>query len=101
MQPVDIQPIGNDLAIKWDDATEDFLDLKKVRISCPCASCRGETDVMGNVHKGPKQKLAANSTQLLRIVRVGGYAVQLFWGDGHSTGIYSWDLLKKLSSESN
>ena len=101
MQPVDIQPIGNELAIKWNDATEDFLDLKNIRVSCPCASCRGETDVMGNIHKGPKQELAENSTQLLQIVQVGGYAVQLFWGDGHSTGIYSWDLLKKLSSNSN
>ena len=31
---------------------------------------------------------------------VGRYAVQIGWSDGHSTGIYSWDLLLKLEAES-
>lgn len=25
---------------------------------------------------------------------VGSYALQFFWSDGHSTGIYSWDWLR-------
>jgi len=28
-------------------------------------------------------------------VAVGAYAVQFVWDDGHSTGIYSWDLLRE------
>jgi hypothetical protein len=29
MRPLDIQPIGNELAIKWDDAGESFIPLEK------------------------------------------------------------------------
>jgi DUF971 family protein len=28
---------------------------------------------------------------------VGGYAWQPTWGDGHRTGLYSWNYLRKLS----
>jgi DUF971 family protein len=27
---------------------------------------------------------------------VGNYAIQIVWSDGHSTGIYSFDLLRKI-----
>jgi DUF971 family protein len=30
-----------------------------------------------------------------RIVSVGGYAIQPVWADGHATGIYSFDYLKR------
>jgi DUF971 family protein len=29
---------------------------------------------------------------------VGGYAIQPVWGDGHATGIYSFDYLKRVGS---
>ena len=28
---------------------------------------------------------------------VGGYALQLYWADGHNTGIYSFEYLRGLS----
>ena len=49
MQPVDIQQIGSELAIKWDDGGENFIPLEKLRRCCPCAGCKGEVDIMGNV----------------------------------------------------
>jgi DUF971 family protein len=49
MRPVDIQPIGKELAVKWDDGSEDFIPLEKLRRCCPCAGCKGEVDIMGNV----------------------------------------------------
>lgn len=30
---------------------------------------------------------------LENVQAVGSYAVQFFWNDGHSTGIYTWDYL--------
>jgi DUF971 family protein len=27
---------------------------------------------------------------------VGNYALQPFWDDGHHTGLYTWDYLKRL-----
>jgi DUF971 family protein len=96
MKPRDIQQVGEHLAIRWDDGSETFLALEAMRRHCPCASCHGETDVLGNVYKGPDRPLSANSFKLIRITPVGGYALNPAWADGHSTGIYSYEYLKRL-----
>jgi DUF971 family protein len=98
MRPVDIQQIGDELAIKWDDGSEDFVRLEMLRRYCPCAGCKGEVDIMGNLYKNPDQPLSPQAIQLKRISSVGGYALQPVWGDGHSTGLYSFDYLKKLAA---
>src|SRR5690242_11303233 len=97
MRPLDIQHIGNELAIKWQDGTESFVPLEKLRRHCPCAGCKGEMDVMGNVYKGPDRPLTPLSFQLVRLVNVGTYAVQPVWADGHSSGLFSFDYLKRLA----
>jgi DUF971 family protein len=97
MKPLDIQQIGRELAIKWADGTESFVTLESLRRACPCAGCKGETDIMGNLYKNPDRPLAANAFELVRLISVGGYAIQPVWGDGHTTGLYSFDYLKGLA----
>jgi DUF971 family protein len=97
MRPLDIQPIGSELAIKWEDGSETFVSLEKLRRHCPCAGCKGEVDIMGNVYKGPDKPLPPQAFQLLRVANVGSYAIQPIWGDGHATGIYSFDYLRKVA----
>ena len=96
----DTQVIGNELALRWAAGMEQFIQLETLRRACPCASCAGEVDVMGNLHKGPDQTLNAASFQVQQIQIVGGYAVQVFWADGHNTGLYSYDLLRELRKKS-
>ena len=96
MRPVDVQTIGNELAIKWDDGQETFYPLEQLRRSCPCAGCKGESDIMGNLYKSPDKPLTDRSCQLTRVNQVGGYALQPVWADGHSPGLYSFDYLRKL-----
>lgn len=98
MRPVDIQHIGNELAIKWDDAGESFVPLERLRRGCPCAGCQGEVDVLGNLHIGPAKQLAPEAFRLVRVSIVGGYAIQPAWGDGHSSGIYPFDYLRKIGT---
>lgn len=97
MRPLDLQPIGNELAIKWDDGTESYIPLQKLRRYCPCAGCKGEMDIMGNIYKNPEKPLAPNACHLVRLDRIGGYAVQPVWADGHTTGLFSFDYLKKVA----
>jgi DUF971 family protein len=97
MRPVDLQQIGGDLAIKWDDGAESFIALETLRRACPCAGCAGERDIMGQLHKGPDQPLSPRSFQLARLELVGGYAVQPLWADGHQSGIFSFDYLRRLA----
>ena len=94
MRPVDVQTIGEELALKWEDGSESFISLERLRRACPCAGCQGERDVMGNLYRGPERPLSPAAFQLVRLERVGTYAVQPVWGDGHATGIYSFDYLR-------
>lgn len=97
MRPADLQQIGDELAIKWDDGSESFVKLEAMRRACPCAGCMGETDVMGNLYKGPVKTLTPASFELKKLASVGGYAVQPFWADGHSSGLFSFDYLKRVA----
>jgi len=99
MRPVDIQIIGEELALKWADGGESFIALEKLRRCCPCAGCRGETDILGNVYKNPETPLPAAAFELVRLTGVGSYAIQPVWADGHTTGIYSFDYLRRITRE--
>jgi len=99
MRPVDVQIIGGELAIRWDDGSESFIPLVKLRRRCPCAGCKGEMDVLGNVYKNPETVLSPKAFELIRFTVVGGYAIQPVWADGHMTGIYSFDYLKRITQE--
>lgn len=97
MRPLDIQRIGQELAIKWDDGVESFVSLEKLRRACPCAGCKGEMDIMGNLYKNPDKPLTAASMELVQLKNVGGYAIAPQWADGHSTGLYSYEYLRGLA----
>ena len=94
MRPVDIQQIGDELAVKWEDGGEDFIRLEVLRRACPCAGCKGEVDIMGNLYKGPDIPLVASAFQLKRLDWVGSYGIKPVWGDGHASGIFSFEMLK-------
>ena len=92
-----MQQIGEELAIKWDDGAESFVRLEALRRHCPCAGCKGEVDIMGNLYKNPDRPLAPSAFQLVRVAHVGGYAVQPFWADGHSSGLFAFDYLRRVA----
>lgn len=96
MRPADIQNIGNEIAIKWDDGRESFIPLDVLRRACPCASCKGEMDIFGTLYKGPDKPITSSSTQLTRLAYIGGYALQPTWADGHHTGLFSYEYLRKI-----
>lgn len=101
MRPADIQAIGSELAIRWEDGTETYIGLERLRRACPCAGCKGEVDVMGHLHKGPAKALTPRSFQLVSVSVVGGYAVQPVWGDAHASGLYPFEYLAALGSGEN
>lgn len=88
--------VGGELALAFADGSECYLPLERLRRACPCAMCQGEPDAMGRVLR-PDTSVGPGGCELVRMEVVGGYALQLFWGDGHSTGIYSFDYLRGLA----
>jgi DUF971 family protein len=99
LEPTNIQQVGDELAISWNDGTETFIDLKTLRRACPCAACGGEPDVLGNLTR-PHLTYTDKSFHLIGFDLVGGYALQLRWGDGHGAGIYSFTYLRRLGEAS-
>ncbi|MDX2081864.1 MAG: DUF971 domain-containing protein [Terrimicrobiaceae bacterium] len=95
VQPIHVQKIGRELAIAWSDGQESYLDLERLRRACPCAVCAGEPDAMGNVIR-PTVTYQPGSFELMNWQNIGGYAIQPRWGDGHSTGLYSYAYLRRL-----
>ncbi|MEA3187755.1 MAG: hypothetical protein QOD99_1585 [Chthoniobacter sp.] len=93
-----IQAIGDELAIAWNDGGESYFKLEALRRACPCAACGGEPDVLGRVVR----PLVAHDDRSFRLrgwQLVGGYAWQPTWEDGHSSGLFSFDYLRRLAAE--
>jgi DUF971 family protein len=88
--------IGVELALSFADGFEAYLPLPMLRRACPCAGCQGEPDAMGRVLR-PTVEHGPRAFDLEKFESVGGYGIQLFWGDGHSTGIFSYTYLQKLA----
>ena len=92
-----VQLIGNELAMQWNDGVESYLPIERFRRACPCAACGGEPDVLGNISR-PDVSYTASSFELVGWQLIGGYALQPRWADGHSTGLYSFQYLRRLTA---
>lgn len=82
----------SELGIVWKDGHKSVYPPLYLRENCRCAVC---------VEELTGRKLLDASTipediRPLKISYVGRYAIHIQWSDGHSTGIYSFDLLRKL-----
>jgi DUF971 family protein len=80
------------LNIIWDDGSESLLMLANLRKNCPCATCVAERNSQPETFI---PLLSSVQLTLADIKQIGNYAIQLFWQDGHSTGIYTYDKLKE------
>ncbi|MEZ4516295.1 MAG: DUF971 domain-containing protein [Chloroflexota bacterium] len=82
------------VTIEWNDGSSCDYPFAGLRAICPCVTCRG-----GHEHMGvPADKLVLQRTKnddltLEQVATIGSYAIQFKWGDGHDTGIYTWEYL--------
>lgn len=97
-RPANIAAIGNEIAIAWEGGGESYIGMEKLRANSQSAENVGEQDLLGKTYGGSAQKQFPGVTvKDWRLI--GGYAVQFDFSDGHSTGIYPFDLLKRLGEE--
>lgn len=81
------------VSIDWDDGSTSELDAATLRAACMCAVCRepGGERATQAVLTGP-EPVTIEEAHL-----VGGYAITfVFAPDGHGTGIYPFDALRRL-----
>lgn len=87
----------HELRVTWEDEHESIFPLDALREACPCANCRGGHEYMGPAHDPDLIELKpARSYQVEDAQVVGRYALQITWNDGHNSGIYSWDYLRRI-----
>ncbi len=100
--PTDILPTslrreGDGLAIEWSDGAKTFTPWGRLRANCPCASCIEDRAKPPDPFRVlTPQEAAAGPPAPTAIKTIGRYAYQITWNDGHDTGIYPLDLLRKL-----
>jgi DUF971 family protein len=78
------------LEVHFDDGSQFHLPCEYLRVFSPSAEVRGH---------GPGQEtlqVGKEEVTITAIEPVGNYAVRLVFSDGHSTGLYSWEVLYEL-----
>jgi len=85
------------IRIDWKDGHHSDYGLAYLRDKCPCASCTGAhgTEPRAPSAQAPFQ-LYKPVLKLLDVEPVGSYALQIKWNDGHTTGIYAYDFLRRI-----
>ncbi|MCU0371771.1 MAG: DUF971 domain-containing protein [Ignavibacteria bacterium] len=94
--PTQIKRIETMLKITWNDGKISDIPLTKLRDECPCVNCKGESVIFESYIPIKTPFKAAGYYEIESIEAMGNYAVSIKWKDGHDTGIYSWEILRKM-----
>jgi DUF971 family protein len=78
------------LEIEFVDGVQFSLSLEFLRVFSPSAEVRGHGAGEGKLEHGKRE------VGVEQIEPVGNYAVRLKFSDGHATGIYSWQYLRRI-----
>lgn len=88
-----IQQVDNhSFSIDWSDGKHSMYRLSELQKQCPCANCVDE-----NTGKRlSDDKMVKTDVRAIRIASVGRYALRIQFTSGCSTGIFSFNLLRKI-----
>src|SRR5215813_13317176 len=90
------------IKIDWKDGHHSEYTLAYLRDECPCATCTGAhgTTPQKSNYSAPQLvnpfKMYTPTLKMRTVEPVGAYAIRIDWSDGHNTGIYSFDHLRKI-----
>ena len=96
-QPKEAQWLSpTELQIMWGDGHVSRYRTDYLREQCPCAWCKAEQQKDPRARDLLQPKPTAAALASPGVEAVGRYAVSLIWGDGHSTGIYAFEYLRRI-----
>lgn len=80
------------ILIEWDaEGHQGFYPARALRLACPCAGCVEEMSgrpLLDPGSVGPDVRPAS-------LALVGAYGLRVHWSDGHATGIYTFERLRR------
>ena len=100
------------LYIQWKDGHISRFPLGYLRKRCPCATCNDIRQRFSGEPPVPKQPSGGfmglsvlpdaaprteGSAEIREANPMGHYALQFVWGDGHDSGIFSYEFLRAQS----
>ena len=83
------------LTFQWRDGSETSATAATIRRACPCAHCVDERT--GRPILDPATIPDNLTHSAVRLV--GNYALTITFSDTHGTGIFTWDTLRRISTE--
>ena len=93
---------GTGVEIAWKDGHVSKWTFAWLREACPCATCHEAREADGRKPGVAKAQPASllplfkSPVRPLEATAVGKYALRFKWNDGHESGIYSWEYLRRL-----
>ncbi len=93
-RPVSVEKAGpRTLRVAWSDGLKSDIDVVELRRRCPCAHCVDEFTRRPLL----KPEDVSDTVRPVRVRSLGRYALSVDFSDGHSSSIFSWDLLRGLA----
>lgn len=88
-------PTEKALLLAWHDGLERQVAYLRLRGECMCARCVDEITGQRILDvEGIDPEIAIVGMEL-----VGNYALKIRWSDGHDTGLYTWEHLRRLCED--
>ena len=92
VRPTNLSLAEGVLWIEWSDGQTRMYDVGELRGRCPCATC--DTERMRA--EGARLDPAGSDVGIRQMLPVGEYAYKIRFTDGHDTGIFPLELLRRL-----
>lgn len=90
---IKLHQLSRILEVSFDNGETFKLPCEYLRVYTPSAEALGHA---------PSQEILQNGKENINISEIkpiGNYGISPLFSDGHSSGIYSWDMLYKLGAE--
>ena len=94
---------GAGVDIIWADGHASHYEFAYLREECPCATCNDAREKKASLGASAPALLSSPALPMFKpkpraqsATKIGSYAIQLNFSDGHSTGIYSYDYFRTI-----
>ncbi|MDH3290682.1 MAG: DUF971 domain-containing protein [Gemmatimonadota bacterium] len=80
-----------EIVVTWSEHHRGAFPARWLRLHCQCAACVEE--MSGRPLLDPD--LVPGDVRPIGITLVGSYAIRVTWSDGHDTGIYTYEWMRR------